>query len=271
MGRIPKYRLGTTSYIIEDDLSVNALYLSSRVKEIELVLFEVTDGPTNLPDKKTQECLTQIGEKTGLVYTVHLPKDLSLRDGAESIMLTEKVLQLTSTLPVYGVVAHIEGWYWKKHKTSDEAPKLYREWLNEGQKLVRWLCEHVHEGWHVCVENVENTPADEVNLLLDGLGASRCVDVGHLLKDHYPDPLGYVEKNLANCRSIHLHAMNGDGRDHHSVALMDKDFLDQLLMSLVDRDYDGVLTLEVFGQADFQSSLQAIRESYERIGVEWVN
>ena len=43
------FRLGTTSYIIPDDILPNARYLAGKVRDIELILFEVDDGPNNLP------------------------------------------------------------------------------------------------------------------------------------------------------------------------------------------------------------------------------
>ncbi len=250
---------------------MNALHLASRVREMELVLFELPDGPTNMPDLKMQQSLHQISKNTGLVYTIHLPKDLTMRDGATAIMLAEKVLARTQNLPVYGVIVHVEGWYWREFQTADENPGEYTKWLAEGRKLLQWLRSQVPTGWQVFVENIEGTPAEEVTKLMEGLDVTRCIDVGHLLKDHHPDPLGYVQQNLSDCCAIHLHGTAVDGSDHHSVALLDEDFLDRLLLILIDGDFDGVLTLEVFGQSDFQSSIQAIETSLLRIGAAWGN
>ena len=48
---MPKYpfRLGTTSYIIPADILPNVIYLSDQVQDIELILFEVDDGPIIFP------------------------------------------------------------------------------------------------------------------------------------------------------------------------------------------------------------------------------
>ena len=43
------FRLGTTSYIIPADILPNARYLAGKIRDIELILFEVDDGPNNLP------------------------------------------------------------------------------------------------------------------------------------------------------------------------------------------------------------------------------
>ncbi len=43
------FRIGTTSYIIPDDIiPPNVRYLGGKTDDIELVLFEVDDGPSNL-------------------------------------------------------------------------------------------------------------------------------------------------------------------------------------------------------------------------------
>mgnify|MGYP001551113231 CR=1 FL=1 len=269
MPKTNKFRIGATSYILEDDLTANADYLSSHVEEMELVLFDRDSGFSNLPDEKMQDRLSRVGEKTGLVYTVHLPLDLSLHDDGKSVALAEKVLKTTKSLPVFGVVAHIEGWYWQEFTTVERNPALYADWVTEGQQLIRWLKDNVPEDWEVCIENTEGFPADEVQFLINGLQVSRCIDVGHLLKQGHPDPLGYVQANLAQCRIMHLHGLDASGKDHHSVALLSEVFLDRLLTILVENEYDGVLTLEVFGMDDFETSMQAIRNSFTRIGVGW--
>ena len=54
------FRLGTTSYIIPDDILPNARYLAGKVRDIELILFEVDDGPNNLPAPEVIDELSQI-------------------------------------------------------------------------------------------------------------------------------------------------------------------------------------------------------------------
>ena len=85
------FRLGTTSYIIPDDILPNAHFLADKVQDIELVLFEVDDGPQstgNLPSPETVAQLAALAAAHGLTFTVHLPLDLRLgEDGDESHIL----------------------------------------------------------------------------------------------------------------------------------------------------------------------------------------
>ncbi len=65
------FRLGTTSYIIPADILPNAHYLAGKVRDIELILFEVDDGPNNLPSTEVIDELLLIAQQHDLTYTVH--------------------------------------------------------------------------------------------------------------------------------------------------------------------------------------------------------
>ena len=263
------FRIGSTSYVIPADLAANAEYLSSRLGEMELVLFDLKDGPSNLPDAAVQEQLSAVSDVSGLTYTVHLPLDLSLRDEGASLDLAKKVLDHTRSLPAYGLVAHIEGWYWVNHRSAEESPDLYQRWVGEAREAIQQLQTFVPAGWRICVENTENFMPEHIDRIIADLPAYRCIDVGHLLKQLHPDPFGYLTANLCRCRILHLHGLDTAGHDHQSIGLLPPDFLDRLLTILLDAGYDGVLTMEVFEQDDYQSSWTAVQESLQRIGVLW--
>jgi hypothetical protein len=63
-------------------------------------------------------------------------------------------------------------------------------------------------------------------------------------------------------RVIHLHGVGE--REHVSLSHMLDEKLDPVVQLLLCEDYAGVLTLEVFGQADLQSSAAALQRSVER-------
>ena len=46
------FRIGTTSYVIPDDILPNVEYLASRVDDVQLVLFETDEYGSNLPDAR---------------------------------------------------------------------------------------------------------------------------------------------------------------------------------------------------------------------------
>ena len=53
--------------------------------------------------------------------------------------------------------------------------------------------------------------------------------------------------------------------DHQSLAHMPTEQLDSVIQLLLDSNYDGLLTLEIFGEADFTSSLEALMKSIKRV------
>lgn len=263
------FRIGTTSYIIKGNLAENAEFLATRVQDMELVLFDRTDGLSNFPDAAMQQQLSTIASRTGLTFTVHLPLDLTLRDGGNSKEQARQVISLTRDLPVYAVIVHLEGWVWENRQGQDIKPDLYQAWFKEARQLLTWLKSQIPSHWKICLENIENTPADQIPLLMDGLDLHLCIDVGHLLKVRYPDPMTFVQENLEHCRVIHLHGLDEDGRDHSSIEKLPADFVDDLLTVLLVNEYDEILTMEVFGASDFQTSKHAMLESCNRIGAKW--
>src|SRR3989304_3241629 len=96
------FRLGTTSYILPDDILPNVRFLADKVQDVELVLFEVDDGPNNLPAPGVVAELAALADAHALTYTVHLPLDLRLgADGDEghvSLVKARKVIERTRPL-----------------------------------------------------------------------------------------------------------------------------------------------------------------------------
>jgi hypothetical protein len=74
------FRLGTTSYIIPAGILPNVHYLADRVQDVELILFDLDGGPSNLPTPDQTAELRQVAAHKHLTYTVHLPLDLRMDD-----------------------------------------------------------------------------------------------------------------------------------------------------------------------------------------------
>src|SRR5258708_40159399 len=98
------FRVGSTSYVYPDDILPNVERLADGgdVDDIELVLFEVDDGPNNLPDEATIHNLCAIAANHQLTYTVHLPLDLQLGAHGDtqhrSLIKAERVIKTTLSL-----------------------------------------------------------------------------------------------------------------------------------------------------------------------------
>ncbi len=255
------FRLGTSSYIIPDDILPNARYLAGKIRDIELVLFEVDDGPNNLPSQEVLDELGKLASVFDLTFTVHLPLDLKLaEDGSTrdaSLIKAKRVIDTTRQLNPWAYVLHLDGRE-VRHATD---PDVLRRWQDQAVRALEVVAEWAGGPEKLAVENLEGYPPDFNQPVLDRIPVSRCVDVGHLWLDGVP-VLPYLEKALPRTRVIHMHGIAE--RDHSSISHVPPAELDAVLRKLV-ADYRGVLTLEIFSEADFLSSLPAIQSSLERI------
>src|ERR1051325_10078181 len=211
------FRLGTTSYIIPEDILPNAYYLAGKVRDIELILFEVDEGPNNLPSSEVVEELSQIARQSDLTYTVHLPLDLKLGNpGSEqdqSLIKAKRVIDCTRGLNPWAYVLHLDG---RSGRTSTHS-ELDRHWQDQSVRALEIVSGWVGDLGKLAVENLETYPLDFIQPVLDCIPVSRCVDVGHLWLDGH-DPIPYLQDALPRTRVVHLHGIAE--RDHRSLAFM---------------------------------------------------
>jgi sugar phosphate isomerase/epimerase len=104
---------------------------------------------------------------------------------------------------------------------------------------------------------LETYPLDFIQPVLDRIPVSRCVDVGHLWLDGH-DPIPYLQAALPRTRVIHIHGI--DERDHRSLAFLPQENVRAVFDELLRANYRGVLTLEIFSEEDFLSSLDVIEK-----------
>ncbi|MFP3854446.1 MAG: cobamide remodeling phosphodiesterase CbiR, partial [Anaerolineales bacterium] len=196
----PPFRVGTTSYIVPDHILPNIRFLADKVEDVELVLFEVDDGRNNLPDPEQIDEMAEIGAKSDLTYTVHLPLDL--RMGAEgtplnlSLRLAQKVIERTKRLNPFAYVLHLEG------KEYDD----YQSWVDQAARSLEMAAEWAGEPGLLAVENLEGYPLDFIDPVLERVPASRCLDIGHLwLEGH--DPVPFIERHRSRAKVVHIHGI----------------------------------------------------------------
>jgi sugar phosphate isomerase/epimerase len=251
------FRLGTTSYILPDDILPNARYLADKVRDIELVLFEVDDGMNNLPSPQVIKELSELARQYEMTYTVHLPLDLKLGDGSSdrdiSLIKAKRVIDCTSELGPWAYVLHLDG---RSVKDSRDDQVLL-QWQNQSVQALKFVANWAGGTEKLAVENLEGYPIDFLSPVLERVHVSRCVDIGHLWLDGI-DPMSYLQTVLPHTRVIHLHGIAD--RDHRSLAFMPHEKVQAVFRELIRTNYQGVLTLEVFSQDDFLSSLDMIEK-----------
>ncbi len=249
------FRVGSTSYVYPDDIlpNVERLAADGDVDDIELILFEVDDGPNNLPDEATVNRLADLAAQNHLTYTVHLPLDLQL--GAErdvqhqSLNKAERVIKTTSPLSPFAFVLHL-------NRTGITEPG----WLGRALRALEVVIDWVGEPRLLAVENLESWEPAYLDSVLSALPISRTTDIGHLWKSGC-DPLSVLDDWLPRTRVVHIHGLGE--RDHKSLALMASQQLDPVIAKLMS--FRGVVTLEVFETNDFFSSHTALLASVERV------
>src|SRR5215207_10900610 len=232
------FRLGTTSYIIPEDILPNAHYLAGKVRDIELILFEVDDGPNNLPSPDVIDKLARLASEHDLTYTVHLPLDLKLgEDGSErdaSLVKARRVIDCTRGLDPWAYVMHLDG---KAVRTSTDAGLIHR-WQNQSVRALEIVSQWAGGPDKLAVENLETYRLDFIQPVLDRIPVSRCVDIGHLWLDRH-DPIPYLRAAMPRTRVIHMHGIAE--RDHRSLSFTPQENIQLVWNELIHSNYEGVL------------------------------
>jgi sugar phosphate isomerase/epimerase len=186
-----------------------------------------------------------------------LPLDLKLgEDGSEgdqSLVKAKRVIDCTCGLNPWAYVLHLDG---KAVRTSTNA-ELIKRWQDQSVRALEIVSAWAGSPEKLAVENLETYPLDFIQPVLDRIPVSRCVDVGHLWLDGH-DPIPYLQAALPRTRVIHMHGIAG--RDHRSLRCMPREKVSTVWEELVRLKYDGVLTLEIFSEDDFLSSLEVIEK-----------
>lgn len=252
-GRFP-FRIGTTSYIIPDDILPNVQFLADKVDDIELVLFDV-DQFCNIPSREQAAELGRLAAASDLTYTVHLPLDLQFSEDeskiSQSLAKARNVIEALHCIRPHAYVAHLDSHAIVKEPSETEAS----DWVRQCTKSLQRLLKDLPDPALLAVENLESYPPALNHRVLAQVPASECIDIGHLWLQKMDVP-SYLDARLDRTRVIHLHGINT--RDHQSLRHMPFDDVKRVIDKLVEKRYSGVLTLEVFSQEDFFSSMEVL-------------
>ncbi|MBR6090693.1 MAG: sugar phosphate isomerase/epimerase [Anaerolineaceae bacterium] len=250
--RLP-FRIGTTSYIVPDDILPNVRYLAGQVRDIELVLFDI-DEYCNIPDPAQAEELKRLSVIYDLSYTVHLPLNLNFSESQKDISIEKamKVINGTRDLEPFAYVCHLEC-----KDIPDREGEPLRIWQKERILAVDELAGESGLRAELAVENLETYPIDWNEPVIHTCGTHACLDIGHLFLQK-TDPIPVMRKWLPLTSVIHLHGIGT--RDHQSLRHMAPEIVKAVMNELTRSEYQGVLTLEVFNEEDFLGSMEMIRE-----------
>lgn len=252
-----RFRLGTTSFIHPAGWLENATRLAAQVEDVEILCFD--GDPTALPSPEEVAGLAGLRARTGLTYSLHTPLEASLasadearrRDGVARVL---RAVERTRPLAPEAIVVHV-------YLGDREGEPLAGDLASFQRRAARSLSELVLAGvapGALCVESLDYD-FELVAPVVEELGLSAALDVGHLLRDGRPlEPL--LERHLHRARVVQLHGVEPGGRDHRSLRHVPAPATRALLDRLRDVSYQGVLTVEVFSEPDLAESLAVLDE-----------
>lgn len=254
------FRLGTSSYIIPDDIEPNVRFLAPVVDDVELVLFE-SDEFSNLPGPAVIETLAEVKAEHGLSYTVHLPLDCRFGDSdpavrAASVGKCERIFDLVRPLDPHAYLVHFDGEVRAPQPAADLA--VWRDRLRESAAA---LIACGVPSRKLAVETLQY-PFECVTSVIHDLDLGVCVDIGHLLLLGR-DPVACIREHRKRCCVVHLHGVR-DGIDHVDIADMDPELLNGILDAAGTPGPDCVVTLELFGRETLEPSLQRLTRENDK-------
>jgi sugar phosphate isomerase/epimerase len=246
------YRVGATSFVHPAGWLENAERVAGRVRDVELLLFE-PPSPASGPGPAEIAGLARLARDEGLTYSVHAPiVALASEDEGCRSRAVEAVLwaaDLTAPLTPHALVVHVE---------LEGAADTLDAWRARAARSLRQL---VAAGFAPSTIAVETLDYDFglVEPVVDELGLAVALDVGHLARDGVAvEPV--LRRNLARTRVVHWHGTDPSGRDHRSLRHYPRSGAVALVRELARARWAGVVTVEVFREADLDDSLEVIAD-----------
>jgi sugar phosphate isomerase/epimerase len=239
-------RIGTTSCIWHDYMLPNVEKLAPLVDDVELLLFDVE---RDVPGAEEVSQLVRLKHEHALSYTLHTPLDASLAsaDDARRALGVDKVrraIEWARPLEPLGHTVHV---YLGDGERDAAPPADLDAWRDRARRSLETLLADL-PARALCVECIDYDFA-LIAPVVRALDLSVALDVGHLMRDG---------RGLRAAVEEWLPGTRPDGRDHKSLTFAPRAELEWLLGTLAERQFGGVLTLEVFDAADLETSLALV-------------
>ncbi|HEY2744581.1 MAG TPA: cobamide remodeling phosphodiesterase CbiR [Polyangia bacterium] len=248
-------RLGTTSCIWHDYMLPNVVRLAGRVDDVELLVFDVE---SDLPPPADVARLGELGRAHALSYTVHTPLDASLAsaDDARRARGVDKVRRAIAWGAPLAPLAYTVHVYLGDGEHDLTPPSDLDAWRDRARRSLETILADLPSR-ALCVECIDYD-FSLIAPVVRALDLSVSLDVGHLLRDGR-SLRAAVDEWLPRARILQVHGTRPDGRDHKSLTHAPRGEIEWLFGTLRERQFDGVVTLEVFDPDDLESSLALVR------------
>jgi sugar phosphate isomerase/epimerase len=232
-------------------------YLADKVDDIELVLFE-SDEFSNIPDFETVKQLCTLADEHKLTYTIHLPLDAYLGSAEETVRQSAvakclRIIERMDAVKPFSYVVHFHG-----DKRGNLPSADMNCWLDQHRHSIRDLLKYVYPQM-LAVETLDY-PYELIESIVCEYDLATCMDIGHILICNHPLDK-YLEKYLLRTRVIHLHGVYNQ-KDHVDISHIEQKLLAKLMETFYAsaNQINRVLTLEIFSEEDFLTSLDVLRK-----------
>jgi sugar phosphate isomerase/epimerase len=251
------FRIGTTSFIYPGGWLANVQRLASRFADIEILLFE-SDGPDTLPGKEECAGLAALKARAGVSYSLHPPLDVHLASEDEgrrrsSLASVQRAIGAARPLRPEATIVRV---YLGDGEHSAQVPTDLAGGRRRACKSLEAILSIGVAPADLCVEVLDNDYRLIEPVIAD-LGLSVALDVGHLLREGR-DETELLERHLHRTRVIQWHGVDPESRDHRSLAHYPPERARRLIDMLIGEAYRGVVTIEVFREADLEDSLSVL-------------
>ena len=227
------------------------LYACTHCENVTLLL---TD-PESLPSREDMKVIAASAKENDTAVSVHLPdvffdNAISACHGYGDVLAC---IEASAPLGPQYFIIHAEFSACKNSHglPDDDSKELCLDFFKRAGEAMKPAL--------LLAENIESYNP----YAWDFLPFSRCVDVGHLIKDGI-DPIRFLRNRLNSTKIIHFHGVDPSGRDHLPLTVLKRSALDNVLFFLWESHYDGIVTFECFGETEFEDSVLAAKESYNR-------
>lgn len=257
-GRFP-FRVGTTSYVTNGGLVDNLRYLSDKVDEMQLVLFD-SENYSNIPSQQEARELAKLSKDLGIALTVHLPVDIELGDPDPAVRrasseLFRRVVGITSPISPVAWIFHAIGAA-EFSRTGSLNPARLAAHTERTLEALASLMPVFNSPRDLCIENIHDHFSLEPPII-EAFDTSVCIDIGHL-HNYRRDIKPHLSRWRDRARVIHIHATDREGLDHASLEQFPPERLSSILSTLGSPHIPETVTVEVFGNKDFLSSMKCL-------------
>jgi len=217
--------------------------------------------------------VADLQQQLGFTCTAHLPflwlDPSSLNEPVRqaSVACLRQAVELVRPLEVTVYVLHLWGFTTIQIALllADPAQRkaVLGGTLAQAGRSLAELCA-ILDPRDLCVENLEAPSFDLVLPLVERVGASICLDVGHLAYEQ-GDPLAFLARHGGRVRHVHLHdyvhtSAGGrtQTRDHLPLGRGELDYVN-FLRHLEQIGFDGAVILENNSKPDLEESLARVK------------